>query len=246
MMDSFKELKEIAWIHNQELPKQGLVVYTFGNVSAIDRQKSVIAIKPSGIPYSLLKPEDMVIVDLDNKIVEGKLRPSSDTKTHTLLYKNFPDIGGICHTHSTYAVAWAQARRSIPIFGTTHADHLTRDIPCTRVMSDKMIKGDYEIEVGNQILQIFQHLSYKEVEMVLAACHGPFTWGKTAEKAVYNSVILEELARIAFITLLINPNTPRLKKSLIDKHYLRKHGKNAYYGQDSQPSLIQDTFHYIQ
>jgi len=230
-MSKFEELKEIAYQGNMELPKHGVVIFTFGNVSAIDRKEGAFAIKPSGVSYDLLKPEDMVIVDLDNNVVEGKMNPSSDTKTHTVLYRNFPGIGGICHTHSTYAVSWAQAQRAIPVFGTTHADHLADDIPCTEVMSDDMIKGDYEEETGNQIVQTFRNVSYEEVEMVLVACHGPFTWGKTAAKAVYNSVILEELARMALLTLEINPSTPGLKKTLIDKHFLRKHGKDAYYGQ---------------
>jgi len=230
-MSKFVELKEIAYQGNMELPKHGVVIFTFGNVSAIDRKEGAFAIKPSGVSYDLLKPEDMVIVDLDNNVVEGKMNPSSDTKTHTVLYRNFPGIGGICHTHSTYAVSWAQAQRAIPVFGTTHADHLADDIPCTEVMSDDMIKGDYEEETGNQIVQTFRNVSYEEVEMVLVACHGPFTWGKTAAKAVYNSVILEELARMALLTLEINPSTPGLKKTLIDKHFLRKHGKDAYYGQ---------------
>jgi len=227
----YKELKEQAWLCNLELPKQGLVVYTFGNASAIDRDKGVFAIKPSGVPYDELKVEDMVIVDLNNNIVEGKLRYSSDTKTHTVLYKNFPEIGGVVHTHSTYSVAWAQAVKSIPILGTTHADHLTHDIPCTEVMNDEMINGDYEEETGNQIVKVFNNISYKEIEMVLVACHGPFTWGATPEKAVYNSVILEELAKMSMYTLQINPNISPLKQNLIDKHYQRKHGKLSYYGQ---------------
>jgi L-ribulose-5-phosphate 4-epimerase len=230
-MSTYEELRSTAYQGNMELPRHGVVIFTFGNVSAIDRSKGVFAIKPSGIPYDRLRMEDMVIVDLDNKVVDGKMRPSSDTKTHTVLYKNFPGIGGICHTHSPYAVSWAQAQRAIPVFGTTHADHLSDDSPCTEVMSDDTIKGDYEEETGNQIVQTFSHLSYEEIEMVLVACHGPFTWGKTAAKAVYNSIILEELARIALFTLEIDPSTARLKKTLIDKHYLRKHGKDAYYGQ---------------
>jgi L-ribulose-5-phosphate 4-epimerase len=215
-----------------ELPKRDLVIYTFGNVSVIDREKNVFAIKPSGVDYEKLKPEDIVICDLNNNVIEGNLRPSSDTKTHSILYRSFSDIGGIVHTHSTYACAWAQAIRSIPIFGTTHADHLACDIPSTKVMNDEMIKGDYEEETGKQILETFENISYKEVEMVLVACHGPFTWGKTPEKAVYNSVVLEELAKMALFTLQINKNTPLLKKSLIEKHYFRKHGKNSYYGQE--------------
>jgi len=233
-MSTLSELKEIVWKYNLELPRYNLVKFTFGNVSAIDREKGVFAIKPSGVPYDQLKPDDMVIVDLDNNVVEGSLHPSSDTRTHTVLYRNFPDIGAVCHTHSTYATAWAQAQKSIPVLGTTHADHLAADIPCTQVMSEERINRDYETETGNQILQTFEKLTPTEVEMVLVACHGPFTWGKTAEKAVYNSVVLEELAKMAILTLDINPHTSGLKKYIIDKHYFRKHGKNATYGQNKQ------------
>lgn len=227
----YNTLKEQAWLCNMEIPKLGLAIYTFGNVSAIDREKGVFAIKPSGVPYEKLKPADMVVVDMDNNVVEGKLRPSSDTKTHTVLYRNFSDIGGVAHTHSTYAVAWAQAMKPVPILGTTHADHLVEAVPCTEVMSDSMIKGDYEEQAGQQILNAFKKRSYKEVEMVLVACHGPFTWGSTPEKAVYNSAVLEELAKMAYLSISINPKVPQLKKTLIDKHYQRKHGKNSYYGQ---------------
>ena len=217
-----------------EIPKEELAIVTFGNVSGVDRAAGVMAIKPSGVPYHRLKVEDIVIVDLDNVVVEGKMRPSSDTKTHTLLYKNFPSIGGVCHTHSTYAVAWAQAVRSIPNLGTTHADHLTASIPVTEIMSDEMIQRDYEMETGNQILNLFakMELSYEEVEMVLVACHGPFTWGKDPGKAVYNSVVLEEIAKMAYLTRQLNPDAGTIKQSLIDKHYFRKHGGNAYYGQE--------------
>ena len=230
-MGKYDELKERAWLSNMELPKRNLVVYTFGNVSAIDRDNGVFAIKPSGVPYEDLKAEDMVVVDLDNRVIEGKLRFSSDTKTHSVLYRNFPTIGGVVHTHSPYSVAWAQAVRPIPIYGTTHADHLAGDVPCTDIMSDTMIKGDYEEETGSQILQAFRDISYEVFEMVLVACHGPFTWGKTPEKAVYNSVVLEELAKMAMFTESINPEVKRIKDSLIDKHYQRKHGKDSYYGQ---------------
>ena len=215
-----------------ELPKRNLVVYTFGNASAIDRPKGVIAIKPSGVPYEELRPDQMVVVDLDNKVVEGALRFSSDTKTHTLLYRLFPEIGGVVHTHASYGVAWAQAQKSIPVFGTTHADYIAGEIPCTKVMRDKNIKGDYEEETGNLIVERFKNLSYKDVEMALVACHGPFTWGKSPEKAVHNMVVLEELAKIALYTITINPDASPLKQALIDKHYQRKHGKNAYYGQE--------------
>lgn len=230
-MSSYRELRERAWLCNMELPKRNLVVYTFGNVSAIDRVKGVFAIKPSGVPYEKLTVEDMVVVDLDNKVVEGNLRYSSDTKTHTVLYRNFPEIGGVVHTHSTYSVAWAQAVRPIPIYGTTHADHLTIDIPCTDIIDNDAILRDYEEETGNLIVKTFENLSYKEVQMVLVACHGPFTWGKTPEKAVYNSVVLEEIARMAMFTERINQDVNKLKQNIINKHYERKHGKNSYYGQ---------------
>ena len=229
----FKDLKEQVYEANMEIPKQRLAIYTFGNVSAIDRAKGIIGIKPSGVPYSDLTVDDIVILDLEGRVVDGTMRPSSDTKTHILLYQNFETIGGICHTHSTYAVAWAQAVRPIPNFGTTHADHLTPSVPVTDVMTDAMIQGEYELETGNQILDIFKehNLSPEEVEMVLVACHGPFTWGKTAAKAVYNATVLEELAKMALLTLQINPSVSPIKQTLIDKHYFRKHGKDAYYGQ---------------
>lgn len=231
-MNAYRELKERVWKSNMELPKHKLVLYSFGNVSGIDRKKGVIGIKPSGVPYDKLKIDDIVIVDIDGNLVEGKLNPSSDTKTHLVLYNKLTDIGGVCHTHSTYAVSWAQSLRSIPILGTTHADYLPDDVPCTKLLDDKMIEGDYEREVGNQIVRTFKKLPYDKIEMVLVANHGPFTWGKSPEKAVYNSVILEELAKIAFLTLQINPETNRIKNSLIDRHFYRKHGKNAYYGQN--------------
>jgi L-ribulose-5-phosphate 4-epimerase len=233
MNHKFKTLKEQAYEANLEIQRQKLAIYTFGNVSAIDRAAGVVAIKPSGVPYSDLKPEDMVLVDLENQVIEGSKRPSSDTKTHILLYRQFEKIGGVCHTHSTYAVAWAQALRSIPNLGTTHADHLTTAIPVTEIMTDAMILGDYEHETCNQIIELFkkQNLSPDEVEMVLVASHGPFTWGKDAAKAVYNATVLEELAKMAYLTLQINPKIKPIKKSLNEKHYFRKHGKNAYYGQ---------------
>jgi L-ribulose-5-phosphate 4-epimerase len=233
-MSSFKYLKEEAYEANMEIPKQRLAIYTFGNVSAIDRKAGIIAIKPSGVPYDKLKVKDMVLVDLDNNTIDSKMRPSSDTKTHTLLYRHFNKIGGVCHTHSTYAVAWSQALMPIPNLGTTHADHLISAVPVTDVMTDAMIKGDYEHETGNQILDIFkkQNLSPDEVEMVLVACHGPFTWGKSAAKAVYNATVLEELAKMAYLTRQLNPSVSEIKQSLKDKHYFRKHGEGAYYGQE--------------
>jgi L-ribulose-5-phosphate 4-epimerase len=232
-MSKYIELKRECYEANMDLPKLDLVVYTFGNVSAVDRSEGVFAIKPSGVPYADLKAEDIVILDFDNQVIEGKMRPSSDTKTHALLYKHWEKIGGISHTHSTYAVAWAQAQRDIPIFGTTHADHTTFDIPCAPPMADELIQGDYEHMTGQQIFDCFtdKGFFYEEMEMVLIGNHGPFTWGKNAAKAVYNSKVLEELARMAYLTLQINPNAPRLKEALIKKHYERKHGANSYYGQ---------------
>jgi len=232
-MNPYQNLQEMCYEANMQLQALGLVIYTFGNVSAVDRNAGVFAIKPSGVPYEVLKPEDMVILDFDNNIIQGSKRPSSDTKTHALLYKTWDEIGGIAHTHATYSVAWAQAQRDIPILGTTHADHLTTDIPCARPMEDHLIEGNYEHNTGIQILDCFQErgLSCKEVEMVLIGNHGPFTWGKDAAKAVYNSKVLEVVAQMAFLTFQINPDAPRLKDALIRKHYERKHGKNAYYGQ---------------
>jgi len=232
-MSPYKELKRECYEANMQLNELGLVIYTFGNVSAVDRDKGVFAIKPSGVPYEQLRPEDIVMVDYDNQIVEGTLRPSSDTKTHAFLYKSWENIGGIAHTHATHSVAWAQSQRDIPIFGTTHADHLTADIPCAPPMSDELISGNYEHNTGIQIVDCFREreLSYEEVPMVLIGNHGPFTWGKNADKAVYHSKVLEAVAEMAYITLQINPKAPRLKASLINKHYERKHGKNAYYGQ---------------
>ena len=231
-MSSLKELKERVWRCNKDLPHLGLVIRAFGNVSGIDRQQGFVAIKPSGVMYEDLTVDNIVVVDLDDNIVDGKLRPSSDTKTHTQLYRAFPEIGGVVHTHSTYAVAWAQAMKPIPILGTTHADLLATDVPCTELMSDEMIGGDYEKETGKQIVNAFTARSYKDIPMVLVAGHGPFTWGETPEKALYHSQMLEELATMAALTLQINPSTPRLKKTLIDKHFKRKHGPDSYYGQE--------------
>jgi L-ribulose-5-phosphate 4-epimerase len=228
----YELLKEETCQANLELPKLGLVLFTFGNVSVADHQRGVFAIKPSGVPYNTLKPEMIVIVDFDGKVVEGNLRPSSDTLTHAVLFRHWPFIGSIVHTHSTYATAWAQAQSDIPILGTTHADHNTVDIPCAPPMSDEMIEGDYELQTGHQILDCFRErgLDAREVEMMLVGNHAPFTWGRDAHKAVYNAAVLEEIARMAFITRQISPAAPRLKEALIRKHYERKHGPNAYYG----------------
>lgn len=229
----YDHIQQEAYEANMQLPKLGLVLFTFGNVSAVDRNLGVFAIKPSGVPYEELSPNKMVIVDFDANVVEGTLRPSSDTKTHAVLYKHWEGIGGIVHTHSTYATAWAQAQRNIPIFGTTHADHNTVDIPCAPPMHDDMIKGNYEHETGFQIINCFneRNLDYKEVEMILVGNHAPFTWGKTAAKAVYNSAVLEQVAHMALLTEQINANAPRLKEALIKKHFERKHGPDSYYGQ---------------
>jgi len=229
----YQHIQQEAYEANMQLPKLGLVLFTFGNVSAVDRALAVFAIKPSGVPYDELTPDKMVLADFDAKVVEGNLRPSSDTKTHAVLYKQWTNIGGIAHTHSTYATAWAQAQRDIPIFGTTHADHNTVDIPCASPMSDEMIHGDYEYETGYQIINCFKEkgFSYEEVEMILVGNHAPFTWGKNAAKAVYNSAVLESIAQMAYLTETINSNAPRLKDALIKKHFERKHGPESYYGQ---------------
>ncbi|HAL82447.1 MAG TPA: L-ribulose-5-phosphate 4-epimerase [Mucilaginibacter sp.] len=232
-MSHYQHIKQEAFEANMQLPKLGLVLFTFGNVSAADRNLGVFAIKPSGVPYQELSPEKMVIVDFDGNVIEGSLRPSSDTKTHAVLYKNWDKINGIVHTHSTYATAWAQSQRDIPIYGTTHADHLTADVPCAAPMSDEMIQGDYEHETGHQIINCLNErgLNYTDIEMILVGNHAPFTWGKTADKAVYNSAVLESVAQMALLTEQINPDVQRLKSSLIKKHFERKHGPSSYYGQ---------------
>ncbi len=233
-MSKYEHIQQAAYEANMQLPKLGLVLFTFGNVSAADRSLGAFAIKPSGVPYDELSPAKMVIVDFESNIVEGTLRPSSDTKTHALLYKHWENIGGISHTHSMYATAWAQAQRDIPIYGTTHADHNTVDIPCASPMSDEMIGGDYEYETGFQIINCFKekNLSYEEIQMILVGNHAPFTWGKNAEKAVYNSAVLENIAQMAYLTEHIKADALRLKDALIKKHYERKHGPDSYYGQD--------------
>jgi L-ribulose-5-phosphate 4-epimerase len=232
-MSKYDAIRQSAYEANMQLPKLGLVLFTFGNVSAADREEGVFAIKPSGVPYDNLSPENMVIVDFEGKTVEGTHRPSSDTQTHAVLYKYWKKIGGIVHTHSTYGTAWAQAQRDVPIYGTTHADHNTMDIPCAPPMADEMIEGNYEYQTGFQIMNCLQEkgMSYEEMEMILVGNHAPFTWGKTAEKAVYNSAVLEEVARMAYLTEQINPEVARLKQALIRKHHERKHGPAAYYGQ---------------
>lgn len=226
-------LKKQVYEANMELQRQKLVILTWGNVSGIDRDKGYFVIKPSGVKYEDLSPEKMVVVDLANNVIEGNLRPSSDTKTHALLYRNFPKIGGVCHTHSTNATAWAQAQKAIPCYGTTHADYSPVEIPVTKVISDQQITKDYEEETGQQILDLFRNprYNYEYTPMVLVAAHGPFTWGSNPEQAVYHAVVLEEIGKMAAQTLAINPATDPIKSTLIDKHFSRKHGKNAYYGQ---------------
>jgi L-ribulose-5-phosphate 4-epimerase len=231
MPSPYRELKERAWKANQEIPKRGLAIYTFGNVSALDAERGVMAIKPSGVAYDELQVDDLVVLDLEGRVIEGRLRPSSDTPTHLVLYRNWKGVGGIVHTHSCYATGWAQARRPIPIYGTTHADHLAEDVPCTAVMTNEAVENDYEVETGRQILECFKGRDPLKTPMVLVAGHAPFTWGKTPEQAVYNAAVLEELSRMAFVTQTLDRSAERLPESLIRKHYERKHGKSAYYGQ---------------
>jgi L-ribulose-5-phosphate 4-epimerase len=225
-----EDIKKQVFHANLDLVKHGLVLFTWGNVSGIDRTRGLVVIKPSGVSYSVMKPEDMVVIDLEGKIVEGKLRPSSDTPTHLELYKAFTEVGGIVHTHSTYATSWAQAGKSIPIIGTTHADYFSSDIPCTNDMPAEWVMGDYEKETATAILKAFEGKKPLEIPAVLVKNHGPFTWGKNADEAVHNSVVLEEVARMAQLAYSINPDLT-MNQALVKKHYERKHGKNAYYGQ---------------
>ena len=231
-------LKETVCKANLDLVRHGLVLFTWGNVSAIDRKSGLVVIKPSGVSYDIMKPSDMVVVDLDGRIVEGELNPSSDTPTHLVLYKAFPNIGGVVHTHSTYATAWAQAGRDIPNIGTTHADYFHEDIPCTRDMTRKEIFGEYEKETGNVIVERFRGINPDDTPSVLVRNHGPFSWGADADNAVHNAVVLEEIAKMAFIantlvlpTLDVMDHVPHMNRHLIEKHYSRKHGPDAYYGQ---------------
>jgi L-ribulose-5-phosphate 4-epimerase len=232
-MSNYENFKGKCLKANLEIKNQSLAISTFGNVSIIDRERNVVAIKPSGIPYLLLEKNDIVILDMNGNVIEGELRPSSDTKTHLYLYSKWPQINSICHTHSTYAVGWSQALIPVPVYGTTHADHLTKEIPCTKLMEDSLIEGDYESNTGAQIANHFSdnNLDPLELQMCLVGAHGPFTWGRDEIESVYNSVVLEEVCKMAFITKNINPSIGNIKKSLIDKHYNRKHGKNSYYGQ---------------
>ena len=230
-----EELKQLVCKANLELPRYGLVTFTWGNVSGIDREKGLVVIKPSGVEYDEMKPEHMVVVDLSGKVVEGNLRPSSDTDTHVVLYRAFPALGGIVHTHSRWAVSFAQAGRDIPAMGTTQGDYFYGDIPCTRRMTPEEIGGSYELETGNVIVETFEKrgIDPAQVPGVVVQNHGPFAWGTDPMNAVHNAVVMEEVAFMDYHALQLNPQAGRMQQELLDKHYLRKHGKNAYYGQSS-------------
>lgn len=226
-----EELKEKVFRANLDLVKHGLVIFTWGNVSGIDREKGLVVIKPSGVDYDTMKVDDMVVVDLNTgKVVEGNLRPSSDTPTHLALYRAFPEIGGVVHTHSTYATAWAEAGKDIPNIGTTHADYFYQAIPCTADMTEAEIKGDYELETGNVIIKRFEGMNPVHTPGVLVKNHGPFAWGKSPADAVHNAVVMEQVAKMAFVAFSVNPDLT-MNPLLIEKHFNRKHGPNAYYGQ---------------
>lgn len=229
-----EQLKEQVYKANMALPEHGLITFTWGNVSAIDESRTYMVIKPSGVDYDQMKAADMVVTDMDGNVVEGDYRPSSDTATHLVLYRQFSDIWGIVHTHSPAATSWAQAGKGILPMGTTHADYFYGEIPCTRPMTSDEINGEYEKETGNVIVETFckQDIEPKDVPAVLVHSHGPFTWGKDADNAVHNAVVLEQIAHMNMQAFIINPDKPVMQQVLLDKHYLRKHGKNAYYGQD--------------
>jgi L-ribulose-5-phosphate 4-epimerase len=222
-------LKKVVFDANIELVKHGLVIFTWGNVSAIDREKGIVVIKPSGVSYDEMKAEQMVVIDMDGKVLEGTLKPSSDTATHLELYKAFPEIGGVVHTHSTYATAWAQAGCDIPNIGTTHADYFSQEIPCTRSMTEAEM-AEYEKETGTVIIERFEGMNPNHVPAVLVKNHGPFSWGKDAHDAVHNAVVMEQVAKMAYIAFGVNPNLT-MNPLLIKKHFFRKHGPGAYYGQ---------------
>ena len=228
-----EELKEKVYLANMELPKRGLVTYTWGNVSGVDREKGLFVIKPSGVEYDELKPSDMVVMDLQGNQVEGDMNPSSDTKTHLVLYNAFPQIGGIVHTHSPYAVGWAQAGEDLPCYGTTHADYFYGSIPCARHLTQEELDEDYEKNTGITIVETFKErgIDPMAVPAVLCFSHGPFTWGKDPAQAVYHSVVLEECAKMGIFTKIVRPDAAPAPQRMLDKHYLRKHGPNAYYGQ---------------
>jgi len=225
-----EKLKEEVFKANLDLVKHGLVIFTWGNVSAIDRATGLVVIKPSGVSYEDMKADDMVVIDLEGKVVEGKLKPSSDTATHLILYKSFPNIGGVVHTHSTFATSWAQAGMNIPNIGTTHSDYFSDAIPCTREMTQQEVEGEYELETGNVIVDRFKGLNPDFIPGVLVKNHGPFSWGKDAHDAVHNAVVMEQVAKMAYISYGVNPDLT-MSNNLIQKHFFRKHGPGAYYGQ---------------
>jgi len=226
-----EELKKQVYEANLELVRQNLVIYTWGNVSGFDKESQLVVIKPSGVAYDKMQIDDMVIVDLNGNIIEGKLKPSSDTPTHIELYKNFKNIASVVHTHSTWATQWAQSGRSIPAYGTTHADYFYGEIPCARELTQTEIETNYEINTGKVILETFKNLDENAIPGVLCKGHGPFTWGKNCKDAVHNAKVLDQVAMMAYYTESLNPNIKPISQNLLDKHYLRKHGKNAYYGQ---------------
>lgn len=230
------KLKKKVFKANLELVNQGLVIYTWGNASGIDREKGLVVIKPSGVSYDEMTEEDMVVIDLDGNIVEGDLKPSSDTPTHLALYRAYKEIGGVVHTHSEWATSWAQAGNDIPCYGTTHSDYFYGNIPCTRKLTDEEINGEYEFETGNVIIETLRERNYKPLEMpgVIVYNHGPFTWGKSPKEAVHNARVLEEISKMAFRTEELNRTVKPIDKTLLDKHYLRKHGTEAYYGQTTK------------
>jgi L-ribulose-5-phosphate 4-epimerase len=231
-----EELKSKVWEANLELQKKGLVLYTWGNASGFDKEKGLVVIKPSGVEYDKLEPKDMVVVDLSGMQIEGDFRPSSDTPTHLVLYRKIPAIGGIVHTHSTYATAWSQAGKAIPALGTTHADYFLGEIPCARKLTKTEIEGNYEDETGNVIVETLKGKEPLYVPGILLSNHGPFSWGKDVESAVYHAVVLEELAKMAFLSCSLSKETKEIEEVLLNKHFLRKHGKNAYYGQSCTSS----------
>ncbi|ACJ32913.1 L-ribulose-5-phosphate 4-epimerase [Anoxybacillus flavithermus WK1] len=231
MEEMLDELKRQVLDANLQLPRYRLVTFTWGNVSGIDRERGLVVIKPSGVAYDQMTTDDLVVVDLEGRVVEGKRKPSSDTLTHLVLYSSFPSIGGIVHTHSPWATIWAQAGRGIPALGTTHADYFYGEIPCTRPMTSEEIQGAYELETGKVITETFRFLDPLQVPGILVHGHGPFAWGKDPADAVHNAVVLEEVAKMAARTYMLNPNAQPISQSLLDRHYLRKHGVNAYYGQ---------------
>ncbi|MGG7148210.1 L-ribulose-5-phosphate 4-epimerase [Clostridium butyricum] len=227
-----EELKKKVYEANMELQRKGLVIYTWGNVSGIDREKGLVVIKPSGVDYDTMKAEDMVILDLEGNIIEGKYKPSTDTPTHLVLYNTYPNIGGVVHTHSEWATTFAQAGISIPAFGTTHADYFYGDIPCTRDLTENEINGEYEKETGNVIVETIGEKNPLEIPAIIVKNHGPFTWAKDPDNAVYNAVVLDKVAEMAYKTMTLNRSIESVNQILLDKHYLRKHGVNAYYGQN--------------